>query len=100
MLTPASASGSSTDASTPVMENGNGPCSWKQRQSFSDFTLLGAYLLSQTTESSSGVRVMENTSPRVAHCGIEESAASRHTENLCGSNVSLSGCVVGCRSIQ
>jgi hypothetical protein len=69
------------------MLNGNGPSSLKQRHPFSDLTLLGTYLLSHTNESSSSVRVIEKTAPRCAQCGIEEPAASRQTENLCGSKL-------------
>src|SRR3954465_1040024 len=101
MLTRAFASGSSTEAKTPVMVKGNGPSSLKQRHPFSDFTLPGTYLLSHTIESSSSVRVVENTAPRAAQCGIDESAASRHTENCWGSTRIVKRCdCMRCRSIQ
>src|SRR5437763_11157449 len=88
MLTFPSASGPSTDSSTPVISNGNGPSSLKQRHSLSDLTLLGTYLLSHTIESSSSVRVTEKK-PRVAHCGTAASCARRQTANSCGNSCNV-----------
>src|SRR5262244_2006069 len=58
------------DAKTPVIENGNGPSSFKQSQPASDLTSGGTWLPGHTIESSSGVRVIEaSVAGRRAHSG-------------------------------
>src|SRR5881275_2711584 len=91
MLTFASASGPSTDSSTPVISKGNGPSSLKQRHPFSELTLLGTYLLSHTIESSFAARVTEKK-PRVGHWGTAASCASRQTANSCGNSCNVNRC--------
>ena len=78
MLTPASASGAARAARMPVAEKSSVPTTQKQRKPRSARTSAGTESSAHTTESSSGVRVMEVTAP-AAQDGAGASAPRRHT---------------------
>src|SRR5215212_11925572 len=79
MLTPASASGVTTETSTPTSDRSNGPSSSRAHQPRSHNTLGGTTCSGQTIESSPGVRVTEKNDAAVAQAGISEPGSSRQT---------------------
>src|ERR1700720_3259663 len=78
---PASASGATSDASTPTSENANGPCVCIALQVMSPRKFSGTILVSATTESSSLVRVIEKSFPLVAQAGTGASAGNLQITN-------------------
>src|SRR5215467_535523 len=73
----ASASGEASAESTPISVKTNGPCTLRTRQPGCACTPAGTRPSSQTTESSSPVRVMEKNEPCIAHSGMGTFGASR-----------------------
>src|SRR5215218_5074827 len=85
MPTSLSASGTATDASTPVSPNSNGPSTSRARQPRSQVVPAGIRPSGQTTDSSPAVRVTQKNGAPVAHAGISESGSSRQTARRCSS---------------
>lgn len=75
----ASASGCKKDASTPVIEKGKGPSSFKATQPRSAITSSGKLFSVQTIESSSTVRVTQWNFLVCSHSGMAAFAARRQT---------------------
>jgi hypothetical protein len=75
----ADASGWSTEARTPVKLRSSGPSSCRRRQPASRSTSTGTASWSQTTDSSSAVRVIEENAPPAAHSGMAADGGSRQT---------------------
>src|SRR5579871_774344 len=69
--------GSMNDSSTPVCEKGNGPSNLRQFQRCGDCTPAGILDVGHTTESSSGVRVIDVNSPFSAQSGTTALGSSR-----------------------
>src|SRR5215208_519368 len=85
MPTSLSASGTATDASTPVSPNSNGPSTSRARQPRSQVVPAGTRSSGQTTDISPAVRVTQKNGAPVAHAGISESGSSRQTARRCSS---------------
>src|SRR5215207_3767194 len=79
MPTSLSASGTATDASTPVSPNSNGPSTSRARQPRSQVVPAGTRSSGQIADSSPAVRVTQKNGAPVAHAGISESGSSRQT---------------------
>ena len=80
-LTPASANGTVSAASTPTSEKDNGPSTSNHTQVSGRAISGGTRLISQTIESSSGVRVIDENRPRCAQAGTGESGGSLTVAN-------------------
>src|SRR5205085_7034802 len=76
MATPASASGSASEAIIPVKAQSNGPSHFSTRQPGTHTTPAGTLSSGQTMESSTGVRVTEANWPSRAHSGVSAFGSS------------------------
>src|SRR5215212_2072056 len=91
MLTSLSASGTATEASTPIIPNSNGLSSLRARQPRSQSTSGGTSRSGQTTESSSRIRVTLKNGATVAQAGISVSGSSLQTARCSSSTETRSG---------
>ena len=81
MLMPARASGLANDRSIPVSAKSRGPQTFRQRHPLSAETPSGIEAVAQTTDSSSGVLVMEKKGELIAQAGISAMLLRRQTPN-------------------
>ncbi len=91
----AAASGAASAARTPTVPNSIGPWSFNAAHPFSDLTPSGTASSSQTTDSSSFVRVALQNAPPSAHAGRAASGWRRQTANLPGRRERTRGSVRG-----
>jgi hypothetical protein len=94
MEIPARASGSASEERTPVMARGSGPATWRGIHPRSAWISGGTFSSGHTIESSSGVRVTDQSVSFAAHSGSGVCAGNRQMASRSERTRTVSECFI------